>query len=514
MKARTKLFFISLILFLSFSFCIFSRVEPVKAVETDPAVKATNYQIEAHLDTRQNQLDEEVTITVQNNSKQALSQLLIRNMAYGVLRYDRLHYAKFNRDRQTIVNRISQNDQILTYQAGRDKSNLYVNLPEGLAPGKSTQITISVTTDIPDRNDRFGFQKVRGGKIFNLSFCFPYLSDYRNDHWNYHPYSDEGENRNSAISNYKVIFTAPRTYKVAASGQHFTYQGTTNISAPSIRDLAIVASNRFRVSHAEADGIQINNFYVLGENKLNTKNYNRLVKQTAADSLLIFDQRYGHYPYKELDLTEFPFAQDTGGMEYSGLIMLSDEDLLAKRSGNLSDYYDLLQDVSHEVAHQWFFGTVGSDEFEEPWLDEGMAEFSEDFCYGLALTKSRQMFLKITHQPRETRRMAARARAIFNLAIKKASADKKRSFINYPMDQMPTGKNEEDIAYELAETFYAELMVTMGQDKFYRAMKDYCQTYYMKQATGKDFLEIIRHYDNSPAVQQIIHKFISPVYLH
>lgn len=510
MKTRTKLFLISVILFLSFGFLDFSDV---KAVDTDPAVKATNYQIEAHLDTQQNKLTENVTMTVQNNSQQTIKQLLIRNMAASVLRYDRLHYPKFNQGRQTLINQISENGQVLTYQTGRDKSNLEVNLPEGLASGKRTQITINLTTDIPDRNDRFGYQKVMGGKIYNLSFCFPYLSDYRNGRWNYHPYSDQGENRNSAISNYQVNFTAPRTYKVVASGRHFTYHGSTTISAPLIRDLAIVASNRFRVRHATADGIRINDFYVLGKNKSNTQNYDDLVKQTAADSLHLFDKKFGHYPYDNLDITEFPFAQDTGGMEYSGLIMISDENLLGKRPGNLSNYYDLLQDVSHEIAHQWFFGTVGSDEFEEPWLDEGMAEFSEDVYYGLALTKSRQMFLKITHQPRETRRMAARTRAIFKLAVKEASLSQKRSFINYPMDHMPVGKDEDDIAYNLAETFYDELMVTMGERRFDEAMKDYCRTYYMKQATGKDFLAIIRHYDHSLAVQRIIHKFISPVYL-
>jgi aminopeptidase N len=30
----------------------------------------------------------------------------------------------------------------------------------------------------------------------------------------------------------------------------------------------------------------------------------------------------------------------------------------------------------HEVAHQWWFGIVGNDEFNEPWLDEAMAEYA------------------------------------------------------------------------------------------------------------------------------------------
>jgi aminopeptidase N len=30
----------------------------------------------------------------------------------------------------------------------------------------------------------------------------------------------------------------------------------------------------------------------------------------------------------------------------------------------------------HELAHQWWFGIVGNDEWDEPWLDEAMAEYS------------------------------------------------------------------------------------------------------------------------------------------
>jgi hypothetical protein len=31
--------------------------------------------------------------------------------------------------------------------------------------------------------------------------------------------------------------------------------------------------------------------------------------------------------------------------------------------------------VSHETAHQWFYGIVGDDEAREPWTDEAAADF-------------------------------------------------------------------------------------------------------------------------------------------
>jgi aminopeptidase N len=31
----------------------------------------------------------------------------------------------------------------------------------------------------------------------------------------------------------------------------------------------------------------------------------------------------------------------------------------------------------HEVAHQWFYGLAGNDQYRDPWLDEGLATYAE-----------------------------------------------------------------------------------------------------------------------------------------
>jgi hypothetical protein len=40
--------------------------------------------------------------------------------------------------------------------------------------------------------------------------------------------------------------------------------------------------------------------------------------------------------------------------------------------------------IAHEIAHQWFYGLVGSDQIQEPWLDEALAEFAATDLYGEA----------------------------------------------------------------------------------------------------------------------------------
>jgi aminopeptidase N len=47
-------------------------------------------------------------------------------------------------------------------------------------------------------------------------------------------------------------------------------------------------------------------------------------------------------------------------MEYPGLVLTP----------------DIPQVVAHELAHQWWYGLVGDDQWRSPWLDESFAEFS------------------------------------------------------------------------------------------------------------------------------------------
>ncbi|WP_258381087.1 hypothetical protein [Lactobacillus helveticus] len=233
-----------------------------------------------------------------------------------MLNYDHKHF-KNTKNATTKVKNITANGEKLSYSTGKDRSNLFVN--KKLDVGQSTNITVNVVTGIPKRKDRFGYQNINHGKVYNLSFCFPYLSDFRNGKWNYHPYYDSGENRNTAVSNFHVSFFAPKSYKVAASGQNKTKNGKTTITAKNMRDLAIVTSNKFKIDHIYTNGVKVNNYYFSGKN---SKNYNKLALLTAKDSFNIFTKKIGPYPYKELDMTEGLLGKDTGGMEYPGLVMI------------------------------------------------------------------------------------------------------------------------------------------------------------------------------------------------
>jgi hypothetical protein len=57
-------------------------------------------------------------------------------------------------------------------------------------------------------------------------------------------------------------------------------------------------------------------------------------------------------------------ALPISGVELAGLILVSADYSAAPRD----PFFSVI--VSHEMAHQWFYATVGSDPVWEPWLDE------------------------------------------------------------------------------------------------------------------------------------------------
>ena len=56
-------------------------------------------------------------------------------------------------------------------------------------------------------------------------------------------------------------------------------------------------------------------------------------------------------------LGDLPF----GGSEYPGIVFSTPDNAT----------------IAHEVAHQWFYGMVGNDQYNDPFLDESLTAFAE-----------------------------------------------------------------------------------------------------------------------------------------
>jgi hypothetical protein len=145
-----------------------------------------------------------------------------------------------------------------------------------------------------------------------------------------------------------IASTADRT-AISADGL------TQWFAATNVRDVTITAAPDFRTKSVLVGSIRVRYYYRSSANSA-------AILDAAADAVRAYQSRVGAYPYKV-----FKVVQSSGGygMESPGLIWIP----YGIGSANLRYL------VSHETAHQWFYGMVGNDQARQPFADEAAADF-------------------------------------------------------------------------------------------------------------------------------------------
>ena len=134
------------------------------------------------------------------------------------------------------------------------------------------------------------------------------------------------------------------------NGDDMTYV----FNADGVRDFALCTSADYTCTEGTAGDVTVR-FY-------GTAPQAESGLSVACDAVETFSELYGEYPYDTLSVVMTPFIE--GGMEYPSLVMISD-----------SLGADMTKEaIIHETAHQWWYAAVGSDQINEPWLDEGLTE--------------------------------------------------------------------------------------------------------------------------------------------
>jgi len=84
------------------------------------------------------------------------------------------------------------------------------------------------------------------------------------------------------------------------------------------------------------------------------------------DAVLFYSRKLGDYPYNHATAADGTIMAG-GGMEYPNITVIGTTD------------NDLMLDVTitHEVGHNWFYGILGSNERDHPYMDEGLNSLYE-----------------------------------------------------------------------------------------------------------------------------------------
>lgn len=244
----------------------------------------------------------------------------------------------------------------------RSCTALPVDLPRSLAQGERATIAMRVSIELPRRNDRFGYQ----AGLALLGTALPTLAVRDDLGWHLDPFVDLGESFYSVAGSYQVTLDVPTglstpTTGYAVSSQTNARRRITTYEARGVRDFEW-AAGRLATVRARSGDTQVVVSYRPGDL---TRAQATAGLDIAVRSLGTFSKGFGRFPYPEIDVVLTDFTA-FGGMEYPTIVFTN--------RGRVT--------IAHEVAHQYFYGIVGNDQFDEPWLDESLATWTSYLPFG------------------------------------------------------------------------------------------------------------------------------------
>ena len=356
----------------------------------------------------------------------------------------------------------------------KDRTVFQVKLPRAVAPGDSVQFKISF-------HDKFGEVFARTG--YKRDFImgaqwFPKVGVWWKGSWNCHQFHDSTEFF-ADFGTFDVNLTLPQNYIVGASGDevssvnHPDGSKTVTFRGEDIHDFAWTANPEYKVvedSYAGSMGAVKIRLLIEPGHMRSASRYVQALKATMD----LFDRWYGPYPYHQITVVDPPHGGDrAGGMEYPQLIT-------GDTAWFLPQGLRLPEDVvEHEFAHQYWYGMVATNEFEEAWLDEGINSYTE----GKIMTKlyGPHAFADLaggTIGMRDLERYQYRGAADKDPMAR--FAYRYVSFSSYG-----------DITYGKTAMVLTTLEKVIGEDTMQRALRTYFERYRFKHPTGEDFLKTV-----------------------
>jgi hypothetical protein len=356
-----------------------------------------------------------------------------------------------------------------------DHTVMEIALPKPLPPTEAIRFHIAFHDKFPISVARNGYKRdfIMGGQ------WFPKVGVLWHGAWNCHQYHEATEFF-SDFGTYNVNLTLPERYIVGASGiqtgEESNSDGTKTLSfrGEDIHDFAWAVSPHFQV----VDDTFVNSLgpvklhaLILASHANQSDRYLSILKQ----SMQKFDEWYGPYPYKQITLIDPEPGSQIGGMEYPTLI-----------TGDASWwepswlYYDLETTVAHEFGHQYWYGMVATNEFEEPWLDEGINSYSEDkvmaaiFGRNTSALNARTAYASDT----ETHRLGYLFRPDEDPIVRQGW--KFASYASYGC-----------VVYGKTATTLNTLEAVLGEDTLRQALRTYFLRYRFTHPTGTDFLQTL-----------------------
>ncbi len=255
-----------------------------------------------------------------------------------------------------------------------DQTVMRVELPEPVGPQERIALEIVFRSKLPQVFARSGFH----GDFYMVAQWFPKLGVNQEGTWNCHQYHENSEFF-ADFGVYEVEITVPEEYVVGATGLRTKEvkngDGTVSYThyQEDVHDFAWTACPdfvEFREPFSLPDiGVDTELILLVHRQHLNQKDR---YLDSLKKGVEFYSRSYGPYPYRTVTLVDPPIkGMGAGGMEYPTLFTSMGVSFIP-RGVRMPEMVTI-----HEFGHGYWYGIVGSNEFEEAWLDEGINSYSE-----------------------------------------------------------------------------------------------------------------------------------------
>ena len=360
-----------------------------------------------------------------------------------------------------------------------DMTVLQIMLPEPASPGDTVFFYIDFTSKLPSSIRRTGFND----DFFFVAQWFPKFGVYEtagmrgreNDGWNCHQFHTNSEfYANHSV--YRVKIKVPEEYIVGSGGQLISEEVNDegykiiNYRAEDIVDFAWTAWTGYREYEDQWEHVKIR-FLSPPDREDQVERQLNAVK----NALEYLNEHVGPFPWPHLTFVDPPAkGGGSGGMEYTTLF--------TSASATKIPEYILIPDMVtvHEFGHSYFMGMLATNEFEEPWMDEGINSYWEsrimDHYYGPGKGIINHKHFHLSDK--EMQRIG------YVHAANRSVSDNSPASWDYPHSSYGM------LSYQKAATWLLTLQGIIGEEVIDEIFKVYYKEWAFKHPAAKDFIEI------------------------
>jgi hypothetical protein len=496
------------------------------------ALSAADYQIDATLDPERHELKASAEVSWTNTTTVPISELYW-HLYLNAFRDKESTFMKESKGRlrrTTFVEGQYGHIEVQELSAGgrdllavstfehpdddneRDRTVLRTPLEKPIGAGEKIVVNIRFTSKLPRVFARSGWAPP---SFMMFGQWFPKLGVLNEEPgrapaWNCHQYHGTGEFF-ADFATYRVVITAPREIEIGATGRRTATEEKEGglvahrYEQENVHDFAFAADSRFirktrKFQHAKEvtaaelaeaaqllgvapDSLKLPDVEVIMLLQPEHVRYDERYFRSVANAMKWYGLWYGPYPYETITLIDGPrTGWGAMGMEYPMLFT-------AGIRWPAPEEMPIAEMVTvHEYGHQYWYGLVASNEFEESWLDEGINTYSTnrvlDRAYGRFSYAPALLGIWLTPWFPDMRLSSVQLSWL--IAAENPTSD----VIVRPSWKYRDGASYLTNSYHRPALVLAQLEADVGASTMARIMRTYCSRWRFRHPHTQDFVDV------------------------